>query len=45
MTKRKYKTLLIIILIMSLFSLQIIDAKDLPLIDTIITIDPGHGGY
>lgn len=44
MTKRKYKTLLIIILIMSLFSLQIIDAKDLPLIDTIITIDPGHGG-
>lgn len=44
MTKNKYKTLLIVMLILSLFSLQIISAKDLPLIDTVITIDPGHGG-
>ncbi len=44
MTKNKYKSLLIIILILTLFSLQIISAKNLPLIDTIITVDPGHGG-
>lgn len=44
MTKNKYKSLLIVILILILLSLQIISAKDLPLIDTVITIDPGHGG-
>lgn len=44
MLKSKYKSLLIIILILLIFGIQLISAKNLPLMDTIITIDAGHGG-
>lgn len=44
MLKIKYKTLLMIAFILIVLSLQLISAKSLPLLDTIITIDPGHGG-
>lgn len=44
MLKNKYRTILITIFVLLILSLQIVSAKDLPLIDTIITIDPGHGG-
>lgn len=44
---RKYKFLFIIMFIVSLMSLQIVDAKLRPnetLEKKVITIDPGHGG-
>lgn len=44
MLKTKYKTLLLIIFCILVLSLQLISAKTLPLQDTIIMIDPGHGG-
>lgn len=44
MLKRKYYSIIIIILMLSIFSIQFISAKNLPLIGVIITIDPGHGG-
>ena len=46
MLKRKYKTLLVIALIFNILLIEIISAKNinLPLLDTVITIDPGHGG-
>lgn len=44
MLKRKYITLYTIILSILLFSIQFISAKTLPLMGTVITIDPGHGG-
>ena len=43
MLKSKYKSTIVIIFILLLFSIQIISAKHAPLMDTIITIDPGHG--
>lgn len=44
MLKLKYKTLLIIIFLLLVLSLQVISAQELPLMDTIIMVDPGHGG-
>ena len=44
MLKTKYKTLLLIVFCLLVLSLQVISAKSLPLQDTIIMIDPGHGG-
>lgn len=44
MLKTKYKTLLLIIFCLLVLSLQVISAKSLPLQDTIIMLDPGHGG-
>lgn len=41
---KKYKTLLLIVFIILLFSIQLIKAATLPLYGIIITIDPGHGG-
>ncbi len=40
----KYKTLLLIIFFIFLFSIQWISAQSLPLQDTIIMVDAGHGG-
>ena len=40
----KYKTTLLIIFCLLVLSLQIISAQTLPLQDTIIMVDPGHGG-
>lgn len=39
---KKYKSVLIIILIFIIFTIQIVSASTLPLMDTIITIDAGH---
>ena len=44
MLKVKYKTTLLIIFCLLVLSLQIISAQTLPLQDTIIMVDPGHGG-
>ncbi len=44
MIKKKYKTTMLIIFSLLLFSLQVISAQSLPLMDTIIMVDPGHGG-
>ena len=44
MIKIKYKTTLLIIFFLLVLSLQVISAKQLPLIDTVIVVDPGHGG-
>lgn len=44
MQKNKYKSLLVIIIITLILSLQFISAKTLPLIGITITVDPGHGG-
>lgn len=44
MLKRKCLSLYMIILFISIFYSSSIKALNLPLIDTIITIDPGHGG-
>lgn len=44
MLKIKYKTTLLIIFCLLVLSLQIISAQTLPLQDTIIMVDPGHGG-
>lgn len=43
----KYKTFLFLLFLLSLFSLQLVDAKKnegFPLENKIITVDPGHGG-
>lgn len=45
MLKIKYKTILLIIFCLLVLSLQVITAQSLPLQDTIIMVDPGHGGY
>lgn len=44
MLKIKYKTILLIIFCLLVLSLQVITAQSLPLQDTIIMVDPGHGG-
>ena len=44
MLKTKYKTILLIIFYLLILSFQVISAQTLPLQDTIIMIDPGHGG-
>lgn len=44
MLKIKYKTTLLIIFCLLVLSLQVISAQTLPLQDTIIMVDPGHGG-
>ena len=44
MLKVKYKTTLLIIFCLLVLSLQVISAQSLPLQDTIIMVDPGHGG-
>ena len=44
MLKVKYKTTLLIIFCLLVLSLQVITAQSLPLQDTIIMVDPGHGG-
>ena len=44
MLKVKYKTTLLIIFCLLMLSLQVISAQTLPLQDTIIMVDPGHGG-
>lgn len=44
MLKIKYKSFFFIILYLIIFSIQIIFAKSLPLQDTIIMVDAGHGG-
>ena len=44
MLKVKYKTTLLIIFCLLVLSLQVISAQTLPLQDTIIMVDPGHGG-
>lgn len=44
MLKKKYKSLLWIIFFLFITSIQIISAKQLPLQDTIIMVDSGHGG-
>ena len=44
MLKIKYKTTLLIIFCLLVLSLQVISAQSLPLQDTIIMVDPGHGG-
>ena len=44
MLKIKYKTILLIIFCLLVLSLQVISAQTLPLQDTIIMVDPGHGG-
>lgn len=44
MLKIKYKTTLLIIFCLLVLSLQMISAQSLPLQDTIIMVDPGHGG-
>ncbi len=44
MLKVKYKTILLIIFCLLVLSLQVISAQTLPLQDTIIMVDPGHGG-
>ena len=43
MLKIKYKTTLLIIFCLLVLSLQMISAQSLPLQDTIIMVDPGHG--
>jgi len=46
MLKIKYKTILILLLILTIISIDNIKASrnSLPLLGTIITVDPGHGG-
>ena len=44
MLKVKYNTTLLIIFCLLVLSLQVISAQTLPLQDTIIMVDPGHGG-
>ena len=41
---RSYKTFILIMLILSVFSLQFIEAKTVTLKGKVITIDVGHGG-
>ena len=41
---RQYKTFLFIMLILSIFALQFVSAKDVSLKGQIITVDSGHGG-
>lgn len=44
MLKKKYKSLLWIIFFLLITSISVISAKPLPLQDTIIMVDAGHGG-
>lgn len=44
MLKKKCKSIVLVILCLFVFSIQIISAQSLPLQDTIIMVDAGHGG-
>lgn len=44
MLLKKYKITIIILLLTTIFSIQTINANNLPLLGMIITVDPGHGG-
>ncbi len=44
MLKKKFKSIVLVMLCLFIFSIQIISAQSLPLQDTIIMVDPGHGG-
>lgn len=44
MLKKKSKSIVLVILCLFVFSIQIISAQSLPLQDTIIMVDAGHGG-
>lgn len=44
MLKKKCKSIVLIVLCLFVFSIQIISAQSLPLQDTIIMVDAGHGG-
>jgi len=41
---KKYKSLIIILCLLLIFSIQTIKAEELPLFGVIITVDAGHGG-
>lgn len=45
MLKKKCKSIVLVVLCLFVFSIQIISAQSLPLQDTIIMVDAGHGGY
>lgn len=45
MLLKKYKITIIILLLTTIFSIQTINANNLPLLGMIITVDPGHGRY
>lgn len=44
MLKKKCKSIVLVVLCLFVFSIQIISAQSLPLQDTIIIVDAGHGG-
>lgn len=48
MIKEKYRIILLILLILTIFSINMVEAhknmNNLPLLHKVITIDPGHGG-
>lgn len=44
MLKKKCKSIVLVVLSLFVFSIQIISAQSLPLQDTIIMVDAGHGG-
>ena len=44
MLKKKSKSIVLVVLCLFVFSIQIISAQSLPLQDTIIMVDAGHGG-
>ena len=44
MLKKKCKSIVLVVLCLFVFSMQIISAQSLPLQDTIIMVDAGHGG-
>lgn len=44
MLKKKCKSIVLVVLCLFVFSIQIISAQSLPLQDTIIMVDAGHGG-
>lgn len=45
MLLKKYKTMIIVLLLITIFSIQTINANNLPLLGVVITVDAGHGGY
>ncbi len=48
MIKEKYRIILLVLLILTIFSINMVEAhknmNNLPLLHKVITIDPGHGG-
>ncbi len=44
MLLKKYKTMIIVLLLITIFSIQTINANNLPLLGVVITVDAGHGG-